>query len=256
VITALATSLIAVLLTPEGILVAADTARRSNSGFSVVRKIAVCDERTIAGLTGTLGWSYNLGDQFISVDSLQVVVDSCKKSKATPLTIRKRAEYIAAALLAKSALFPKNGLDRLRGNVLHHLTLAGYEGTVPKVVQVALFRSGGRDNIEIGSWNETQACVTFSGYDSIRALRDGRPPIPRNISDQPEVRAVREASRSTPCLAISAEQAKAFFRTAVSVSLDYAQRFERPFPRGDVNWPIDLAVVRRTRVDPILRENR
>jgi hypothetical protein len=250
---AIIASLVAVFLTPEGILVGSDTATRSNSAFSTKTKIVRCGPQIVVGLTGRIGWTLNGG---VSVDSLLVITDACRELAKDPeRPFLEQARRVARSLAdSANKFFPQAQETPDRDGTLQRLIVTGYSGGRPAVVATQISRPPGSKLFDFHEFRDlSSGCVNAIGETGPGlALTEGRASIPERLMKLPEVDVVRAAR--PPCSLLTVEQAKAFFRLAVDVSYEYAAEFG--IERGIINWPIEFTIIRPPQSEPIRREEK
>jgi hypothetical protein len=249
-------SLLGVFVTVSGIVVGADTATkpRGTPDFVVSSdaKFTVCGTRAYAGLTGTSSVIIESDTSTTQHFAVDAVREACKQELARQpdLPIRALAGLIGNALVRYvESTYPKEFRSTLEASDGMTLIVAGFDGAQPVIAGLNVkIRQPLATAPRVGT-----TCSAYAGeVGPASALRRRLAPIPRPLSDRPEVVAVRTCVGRKPLL--TPDQARAYFRLAVDASLDHASDFH--LERGVVNWPIDFGFVTPNGVAPIVREQK
>jgi hypothetical protein len=255
----LLSTLIAVFLTPQGIVVGADTAGHLPDGRTLMRqKIRVCGSQMVAGLYGnTAILSPQPNGSVAMFDPQQIIEERCK-SVQVGQSMQMVAMEVARALAQDATerrLPERPGVEP--SGFLQGLILAGYEGdqAVAYIAQIGIDATATDFSVREFQRVRIQCFVLAAETAAANALRNGDGRIPRAVRERPEVAAIRAASKSVPpCSQLSRADAEGFFGLAVDVSHDFAAEFDiRP---GRVNWPIDLTLVRPNGTEPVRRKEK
>jgi hypothetical protein len=249
-------SLLGVFVTVSGIVVGADTATRprgtSDFGVSSDAKFTVCGTRAYAGLTGTFSVIIESDTSTTQYFALDAVRKACEEelSKQPDLPVRTLTELIGKAIVRYVAsTYTKEFRSTLDASDGMTLIVAGFDGAQPVIAGLNVkIREPLAAAPRVGT-----TCSAYAGeVGPASALRRRQAPIPRRLSDRPEVVAVRTCNGRKPLL--SPDQARAYFRLAVDTSLDFASDFH--LERGVINWPIDFGFVTPNGAAPIVREQK
>jgi hypothetical protein len=247
-------SLLGVFVTVSGIVFGADTATkpRGSSDFEVSSdaKFTACGARAYAGLTGSSSVIIESPTSTTQHFALDAVREACKEelTRQPDLPVRALTELIGKAIVRYvESTYPKEFRSTLETSDGMTLIVAGFDGAQPVIAGLNVkIREPLATAPRVGT-----SCSAYSGeVGPASALRRRLGPIPRLLSDRPEVNAVRSCIASKPLL--TPDQARAYFRLAVDASLDYASDFK--LERGVIDWPIDFGFVTSSGVSPIVRE--
>jgi hypothetical protein len=250
------TTLIGVFITPDGIVVGADTALTSRSGPSIRQKYCVTGPRAVATLQGV----YELTDleTKATVALYDYFRDFCGRIDRTqlPETLRGQAEFIAEALrdaldrflrdVPPEEIIHKYGSDR----VVARIAVSGYETNGrPGSAVVAL---GIASDPATQKWEARveylirlsfrQCGVRFHGQGVVvQALRNPRElSVPNTERRKPELEKL-SALIGGVCSDASIKSAPRMFTEAARLTITYGRGFG--IQPGIVNLPLDIVVI-------------
>jgi hypothetical protein len=257
-VTLLLATLIGVFITPDGIVVGADTALSNRSGpLASQQKYCVTGPRSVATLQG----AYFLRDVVTNatIELYDRFRDLCSRIDGAlpPMTLRAQAEYIANTLKADLIAF----LERLpaaevvqmysSSPVVARIAVTGYGDSGPESVVVGL---GIAVQKQTNRW-EAQVrdlprltfatCgVRFHGQEVVVAAlgRDTDARIARADRQQPDVARLSVLVRGE-CADVSIRSAPAMFVQAMRLTAMLGDRFG--IPKGSVGMPVDVVVIPR-----------
>jgi hypothetical protein len=249
-------TLIGVFITPDGIVVGADTAL-SNLGGTVgsQQKYCVTSPRSVATMQG----QYWLEDAVTraTVELHGRFRELCTQigSSLTSMTLRQQADHIANALKSDLVAF----LERLpaaavlsayaSSPVVARIAVSGYGVAGPESVVVGLGIAMDRPTNRWEAQVQPLARLTFSecgvrfhGHESVvTALRTdkGIPPPEREQADVAKLTTLLRGN----CADASTRAAAAMFVQAVRLTMSLGPGFA--IPQGAVSPPIDIVVIPR-----------
>ena len=253
----LVATLIGVFITPDGIVVGADTAL-SNLGGNVgsQQKYCITGPRSVATLQG----QYWLEDTVTkaTVELYNRFRELCSQiggGSLPPMTLRQQAEHIANALKADLVEF----LERLppaavlsaysSSPVVARIAVSGYGDGGPESVVVglgiAMDRPTNRWQAQVqplGRLTFSECGVRFHGHESVVAALRTDKGIPRAEREQAEVAKLATLLQGT-CADASTRSAPAMFVQAVRLTTTLGTSFA--IPQGAVSLPIDIVVIPR-----------
>jgi hypothetical protein len=254
----LVATLIGVFITPDGIVIGADTALSDPGGHvGAQQKFCVTGPRSVATMQG----SYLLEDT-LTKDTIELnnrFRELCAQvGSSTPaMTLRQQADHIASALRADLVGF----LGRLPAAVV-----ASRYASSPVVARVAVtgYGDSGPESVVVGvgvavepktnRW-EAQAqsllrlsfseCgVRFQGQESVVSLlrTDTGVRIPRSELQHADVAKLVSLLKGN-CSQASIQSAQAMFMQAVRLTVTLGANFG--VPQGTVGLPVDLVLIPR-----------
>ena len=251
-------TLIGVFITPDGIVVGADTAVSSRTGKSVREKYCVTGPRAVSTLQGV----YELTDRETgaTVALYDRFREFCAEIDRTqlPPTLHGQAEFIAEALRAALETFLKDVpasevVRRYASNpVVGRVAVSGYDEFGPASVVVALgiaidsTKTQWEAQISDLSRLTFRECgVRFHGQDpvvlSLRSSTDLRVPrLEREKADVGKLSALIGGS----CSDASIRSAPRLFTEAARLTMTFGVGFG--IQAGIVNVPLDIIVIPKT----------
>ena len=249
-------TLIGVFITPDGIVVGADTAVSTRRGQESTReKYCVTGPRAVATLQGV----YELIDTETNAtvalyDGFRELCAELDRTRLPP-TLLGKALFIAEALRSSLVDFlntiPATDVVRRYASspVVARIAVSGYDDQGPASVVVGL---GIATDVKTNRW-EAQvqrqppltfaACgVRFHGQDVVLSAlrRDTDVRIPRaerQVQDATRLAAVMRGN----CADVSLRSVPTLFREAVRLTMTLGTGFG--IPRGSVNLPLDIVVI-------------
>jgi hypothetical protein len=254
----LVATLIGVFITPDGIVIGADTAL-SNPGGQVgsQQKYCITGPRSVATMQG----AYWLEDTVTkaTVEMHNRFRDLCMQvgSSLSPMTLQQQAEHIANALRSDLVEFlqqmPAADVVRTYASspVVARVTVSGYgERGAESVVLglgIAIERASNRWEAQVRPLSRlafTGCGVRFQGQESVvSALRtDNGVRIPRAELQQPDVAKLVSLLKGE-CGDAAPQSAQAMFVQAVRLTVTLGRGFA--VPDGAVSLPIDIVVIPR-----------
>jgi len=254
----LVATLIGVFITPDGIVIGADTAL-SNLGGQVgsQQKYCVTGPRAVATMQG----QYWLEDTVTkaTVELSRRFRDLCAEiaGAAAPMTLAQQADHIANGLRADLVGFlqqmPAVDVIRTYGSspVVARVAVTGYGERGPESVVVgvgiATERATNRWEVQVRPLSRlalSECGVRFHGQESVvSALRtDADARIPREELQRPDV-AMLAALLKGECGDASTQSAAAMFLQAVRLTISLGRGFS--IPPGAVSLPVDVITIRR-----------
>ena len=251
-------TLIGVFITPDGIIVGADTALSNRAGpLTNQQKYCVTGPRSVATLQG----AYILRDLVTqaTIELYERFRDLCSRIDGTlpAMTLRAQAEYIANTLKADLITFLE-GLPAAEvlymyssSPVVARIAVTGYGDSGPESVVVGL---GIATEKRTNRW-EAQvrdlprltfaSCgVRFHGHEVVVAAlgRDTDARVPRTDRQQPDVARLSALVRGG-CAEASVHTAPAMFVQAMRLTTMLGDRYG--IPKGSVGMPVDVVVIPR-----------
>jgi hypothetical protein len=248
-------TLIGVFITPDGVVVGADTALTSRSGQSIRQKYCVTGPRAVATLQGV----YELTDTETkaTVALYDYFRDFCARIDRTqlPETLRGQAEFIAQAMrdaldtflrdVPAEEIVHKYDSDR----VVARISVSGYDADGPASAVVAI---GIATDLETNKWEARiaslirltfrQCGVRFHGQDvvvmGLRNLKDAR--LPATERRKPELEKVSGLIGGV-CSDASIRTAPRMFIEAAKLTATFGTRYG--ILPGIVNLPLDIITI-------------
>jgi hypothetical protein len=260
-------TLIGVFITPDGIVVGADSAITSRSGQSTRQKYCVTGPRAVSTLQGV----YELTDTETkaTVALYDEFREWCGRIDRTqlPATLRGQAQFIAEALRTVLDDFledvPAVEIVRQYGSnpVVARIAVSGYDehgpGSVVVGLGIATDRATNRWETQIRNISNLtfQECgARFHGQEvvilSLRNLHDLRVPKPER--HKPEVEKLRSLA-SGSCSDASTKLAPHLFAEGARLTVAYGKGFG--IQPGVVNLPLDIIVIPKTGTLDVIRLN-
>lgn len=248
-------TLIGVFITPDGIVVGADTAITSRSGQSSRTKYCVTGPRSVSTLQGV----YELTDTETraTVALYDRFREFCAEIDRTqlPPTLRGKAKYIADAMSAALERFLKDvpAVEIVRqyasSPVVARVAVSGYDEQGPASVVVGLGiatdRSTNKWEVQVRDLSRLtfRGCeARFHGQDvvvlSLRNKSDLRVPKPER--EKPDVEKLK-ALVGGSCSDASIQSAPRLFMEAARLTMAYGKGFG--IQPGVVNLPLDIIVI-------------
>ena len=248
-------TLIGVFITPDGIVVGADSAVSSRRGQSTREKYCVTGPHGVSTLQGV----YELTDT--ETNATVALYDEfrewCARIDRTqlPATLRGQAQFIAEALRTALDSFLEDvpAIEVIRqyssNPVVARIAVSGYDehgpGSVVVALGIATDRSTNRWETQIRSISNLtfQECgARFHGQEvvilSLKSSRDFRVPKPER--QKPEVEKLRSLAGGS-CSDVSIRLAPQLFAEAARLTVAYGKGFG--IPPGVVNLPLDIIVI-------------
>ena len=248
-------TLIGVFITPDGIVVGADTAISSRYGQSSRTKYCVTGPRSVATLQGV----YELTDTetratLALYDRFREFCAEIDRTQLPP-TLHGKAEYIAEALRIALDRFLKDipAVDVVRqyasSPVVARVAVSGYDDDGPASVVVGLGiasdRAANQWEVQVRDLSRLtfRACgARFHGQDvvvlSLRNARDLR--VPKAEKEKPDAEKL-SALVGGSCGDASIASAPHLFTQAVRLTVLFGKGFG--IQPGIVNLPIDIVVI-------------
>jgi hypothetical protein len=254
----LVATLIGVFITPDGIVIGADTAlSRIGGQVGSQQKYCITGPRSVATMQG----AYLLTDTLTqaTVELHNRFRDLCSKvgTSLSPMTVPQQAEHIATVLRAELVEF----LERLpaadvintyaSSPVVARITASGYGERGPESVVfglgIAIDRATNRWQAQVQPLSRLtfSSCgVRFQGQESVvNVLRtDKGVRIPRTELQHADVARLAELLRGN-CADASVRSAPAMFVQAARLTVTLGTGFG--VPPGAVSLPIDVVVIPR-----------
>jgi hypothetical protein len=260
-------TLIGVFITPDGIVVGADSAVSSRRGQSTREKYCVTGPHGVSTLQGV----YELTDT--ETNATVALYDEfrewCARIDRTqlPATLRGQAQFIAEALRTALDRFLEDvpAIEVIRqyssNPVVARIAVSGYDehgpGSVVVALGIATDRATNRWETQIRSISNLtfQECgARFHGQEvvilSLKSARDLRVPKPER--QKPEVEKLRSLA-SGSCSDVSIRLAPQLFAEAARLTVAYGKGFG--IPPGVVNLPLDIIVIPKNGKVDITRLN-
>lgn len=251
-------TLIGVFITPDGIVIGADTALSNAAGhMGSQKKYCVTGPQSVATLQG----SYLLQDVVTkaTIELYERFRDLCSHlgAPARSGTLREQAEYIANALKIDLVAFlkgvPADEVIRMYAStpIVARVAVTGYTDGVPESVVIgigiATDRATSRWEAQVRDLPRLtfgECGVRFQGQESVvtalRADTDAR--ITRAERQQPDVARLSTLIRGK-CVDVSVRTASAMFVHAVRLTMTLATDYG--IPKGTVGMPVDVIVIPR-----------
>ena len=249
-------TLIGVFITPDGIVIGADTSVSNRGGQESTRqKYCVMSPRTVATLQGV----YELTDTETRAtvalyDGFRQLCAQIDRSRLPP-TLRGQALYIAETLRTSLVAFlegvPATEVVRryASNSIVARIAVSGYDKEGPASVVVGL---GVATDAKANRWEAQvpglsrltfDACgVRFHGQDvvltALRNERDVR--IPRAERQKADVTRLASVMRGT-CTDVSIRSVPDLFKVAARLTMTLGTGFG--IPKGSVNVPLDVVVI-------------
>ena len=260
-------TLIGVFITPDGIVVGADSAVSSRRGQSTREKYCVTGPHGVSTLQGV----YELTDT--ETNATVALYDEfrewCARIDRTqlPATLRGQAQFIAEALRTALDRFLEDvpAIEVIRqyssNPVVARIAVSGYDehgpGSVVVALGIATDKATNRWETQIRSISNLtfQECgARFHGQEvvilSLKSSRDLRVPKPER--QKPEVEKLRSLAGGA-CSDVSIRLAPQMFAEAARLTVAYGKGFG--IPPGVVNLPLDIIVIPKNGKVEITRLN-
>jgi hypothetical protein len=260
-------TLIGVFITPDGIVVGADSAVSSRRGQSTREKYCVTGPHGVSTLQGV----YELTDT--ETNATVALYDEfrqwCERIDRTqlPSTLRGQAQFIAEALRTALDTFLEDvpAVEIVRqyasNPVVARIAVSGYDehgpGSVVVGLGVATDRATNRWETQIRPISNLtfQECgARFHGQEvvilSLKSSRDLRVPKPER--QKPEVEKLKSLAGGS-CADMSIRLAPQLFAEAARLTVAYGKGFG--IPPGVVNLPLDIIVIPKTGKVDVTRLN-
>ena len=253
----LVATLIGVFITPDGIVIGADTAL-SNRGGQVAsqQKFCITGPHSVATMQG----AYWLEDTVTkaTVELHNRFRDLCAEvgNALSPMTLQQQANHIATALRVDLVEFLQqmpaaDVINYASAPVVARIAVSGYGERGPESVVVglgiAIDKPTNRWEVQVRPLARLtfSACgVRFHGQESVVSVlqTDKGVRIPRAELQQPDV-ARLAALLKGDCGAASTQSATAMFVQAVRLTLTLGPGFG--VPQGTVSMPVDIITIPR-----------
>jgi hypothetical protein len=258
-------TLIGVFITPDGIVVGADTAVSSRRGQSIREKYCVTGPRSVATLQGV----YELTDTETqaTVALYDHFRDFCAQIDRTqlPPTLRGKAEFIADALRTALETFLKSVpaeavVQRYASSpIVARIAVSGYDEDEPASVVVELGVAADRTTNrwearvrDLSRVTFRDCGVRFHGQDVVvQALRrstDARVPVRER--QRPEVEKLASLLGGS-CADASTRSVPRMFTEAARLTITLGAQFG--IEPGLVNLPLDIIVIPRSGATSVSR---
>lgn len=254
----LVATLIGVFITPDGIVIGADTALSNRRGaLTSQQKYCVTGPRSVATLQG----AYYLRDVVTNatIELYDRFRDLCAGIDGTlpAMSLRAQAEYIANTLKTDLVTFleglPAAEVVHMYASspVVARIAVSGYGDDGPESVVVGL---GIATEKQTNRWEAqvqnlprltVATCgVRFHGQEVVVAAlgRDTDARVPRADRQQPDVARLSALVRGG-CADVSIRSAPAMFVQAMRLTETLGERFG--IPKGSVGMPADVVVIPR-----------
>ena len=255
-------SLVGILITSSGIIVAADTAATQTARPGVVtseRKIEMTGDRSAVAITGNAGWDVMRGGRRVVADLHGVVrrvAAELRDAKNIPVAIQVERLVAAVKHEAESKAFPGMEASFPDGDILS-VNVAGYDDG-PPVIRYAKLRldktSPGTPTRFVVERGPEERCWLLSGHTQVAlGLIDDDAKLPNALRGAPSVvifRRYRELCDGT----LSEVHARAFFLAAVNATVAHGAKFG--IPNGSVGGDVDVLRITKNGADPIERVRR
>ena len=260
-------TLIGVFITPDGVVVGADTAISSRAGNSMRQKYCVTGPRVVSTLQGV----YELTDTETkaTVALYDHFREWCGKIDKTqlPATLRGQAQFIAEALNTALDTFLEDvpAVEVIRqyatSPVVARIAVSGYDehgpGSVVVGLGIATDRATNRWETQIrpiSSLTFEECGVRFHGQEvvilSLRSSHDLRVPKPER--QKPEVQKLKSLVGGS-CSDASIRFAPQLFAEAARLTVAYGKGFG--IQPGVVNLPLDVIVIPKNGTIDVSRLN-
>jgi hypothetical protein len=254
----LVATLIGVFITPDGIVIGADTALSDLGGHvGSQQKYCITGTRSVATMQGAYVLEDTVTKATVELNNRFRELCSQIGNSLSPMTPRQQAEQIANALRVDLVAF----LDQLppadvvaiysSRPVIARVTVSGYGERGPESVVVglgvAVDRKTNRWEAQVSSLARltfSDCGVRFQGQESVvSTLRtDTGVKIPRSELQQADVARLSALLRGS-CGETSTESATAMFLQAVRLTVTLGPGFG--VPQGSVGLPVDIVVIPR-----------
>jgi hypothetical protein len=255
--TLLFATLIGVFITPDGIVVGADSALSDPSGpVASQQKYCVTGPRSVATLQG----AYELQDTLTKAttrlfDRFRELCDQMGGAPS-PMTLREQADRIASALKDDLVTFlegvPAADVVRMysAARVVARIAATGYTERGPESVVVGLGVATDRTTkrweaqVQLLSRLTFSECgVRFHGHESVvAALGTGKSRLPPAESQNRDVTRLSALLKGS-CAEASIQSAPLMFVQAVRLTIMLGPGFG--IPKGSVSPPLDVVVIPR-----------
>lgn len=254
-------TLIGVFITPDGIVVGADTALSNRTGqISSGKKYCVTGPRSVATLQG----AYYVRDTETQAtvalyDHFQALCAAADNGTPLPTSLRAQARHIANELKSTFEAFlqgvPAAEVVRRYASsspVVARVAVSGYDERGPASVVIGL---GIATDVKTTRWEaqvRTMDRLTFAGCGArfhgqgvvVEALRTGSgariPPAERQKPETARLAAFLKGNEGN-CGAASTDSARQMFADAARLTMALGTGFG--IPAGSVNFPLDMVVI-------------
>jgi hypothetical protein len=249
-------TLIGVFITPDGIVVGADTSVSNRSGQESTRqKYCVIGPRAVATLQGV----YELTDTETQAtaalyDGFRDLCAQANRSRL-PRTLRAQARYMAEGLRESLVTFlqgvPANDVVRkyASNSVVARVAVSGYDNDGPGSVVVGL---GVAVDTKSGRWEAQVPGLARYTFDACGARFHGQDVVLTALSNEKDVRIPRGERQTADatklasvmrgnCAGASIRSAPDLFKAAARLTMTLGTGFG--IPKGSVNVPLDVVVI-------------
>jgi hypothetical protein len=251
-------TLIGVFITPDGIVVGADTAL-SNIGGQVAsqQKYCITGPRSVATMQGSYLLEDTVTKATAELNTRFRELCAQVSGAVSPMTLRQQAEHLADALRADLVAF----LERLpaadvasmysSNAVVARVGVSGYSDRGPESlvlgIGVAVESKTNRWEVQVRPLSRltlSDCGVKFHGQEAVVSIlqTDTGVRISRNELQQPDVAKLSSLLRGN-CADVSVRSAQAMFVQAVRLTMTLGPGFG--VPPGAVSLPIDIVVIPR-----------
>jgi hypothetical protein len=253
----LVATLIGVFITPDGIVIGADTAL-SNLGGQVAsqQKYCVTGPRSVATMQGAYWLEDTVTKATVELHNRFRELCAQVGSAASPMTLQQQAEHIANALRGDLVGFleqmpAKDVIAYASAPVVARIAVSGYEERGPESVVlglgIAIDRPTNRWEVQVrplARLTFSECGARFHGQESVvAALRtDTGVRIPKAEFQQPDVARLAGLLKGE-CGATTTRTATAMFLQAVRLTVTLGPGFG--VPQGTVALPVDVVVIPR-----------
>ncbi len=257
-LTLLVATLIGVFITPDGIVIGADTALSTLGGqVGSQQKYCITGPRSVATMQGQYWLEDNVTKATVELSTR--FRDLCAEvgSALAPMTLQQQADHIANALRTDLIAFlqqmPAIDVIRTYGSspIVARVSVTGYGQRGPESVVVgigiATERTTNRWEVQVRPLSRLgfSGCgVRFHGQESVvSALQtDTGSRIPKAEREQADVARLAKLLKGE-CGDASAQTAGALFLQAVRLTVTLGPGFS--IPQGAVGLPVDIVIIPR-----------
>lgn len=249
-------TLIGVFITPDGIVVGADTSVSNRGGQESTRqKYCVMGPRAVATLQGV----YELTDTETKAtvalyDGFRELCAQTDRSRLPP-TLRGQARYIAETLRASLVAFlqgvPASEVVRryTSNSTVARVAVSGYDKDGPASVVVGL---GVATDVKTGRWEAQVQGLSRLTFDECGARFHGQDVVLTALRTETDVRIPRGERQRTDatklasvmrgnCTDVSIRSVPDLFKVAARLTMTLGTGFG--IPKGSVNVPLDVVVI-------------
>jgi hypothetical protein len=253
----LVATLIGVFITPDGIVIGADTALSSLGGqVASQQKYCVTGPRSVATMQGAYWLEDTVTKATVELHNRFGELCGQVASAVSPMTLQQQADHIANGLRADLVGFleqmpAKDVIAYASAPVVARIAVSGYGERGPESVVVglgiAIDRPTNRWEVQVrrlARLTFSECGARFHGQESVvSALRtDTGVRIPKAEFQQPDVARLAGLLRGE-CGAATARSATAMFLQAVRLTVTLGPGFG--VPQGTVALPVDIVVIPR-----------